>query len=93
MIGRHYHASGSTSTNTHDKASPNYKARLVAKGFKQEQGLYFDTIFSPVVKMTTLRMLLALELVQMDVKVAFLHGNLDEEIYMEQPKGYEVSSK
>ena len=84
---------------TYDKTSPKYKACLVAKGFKQEHGVDFDEIFSPVVKMTTLRMLLALavnqdlELVQMDVKTAFLHGDLDEEIYMEQPEGYEVSGE
>ena len=73
---------------TSDNAKPKYKARLVAKGFKQEKGVDFDEIFSPVVKMTTLRIVLALvakedmELVQLDVKIAFFHGDLYDEIYM-----------
>ena len=79
-------------------SSPKYKARLVAKGYKQEYGVDFDEIFSLLVKTTTLRIILGLvaaedmELIQMDVKTAFLHGDLDEDIYMEQPEGYEVSS-
>ena len=65
----------------------------------QEHRVDFDEIFSHVVKMTTLHMLLALaanqdlELVQMDVKTVFLHGDLNEGIYMEQPEGYEVFCK
>ncbi|MCO5600068.1 hypothetical protein L7F22_054176 [Adiantum nelumboides] len=76
-----------------------YKARLVAKGFKQEHGIDFDEIFSSVVKMTTLRMVLGLvankdmELVQMDVKTAFLHGDLHEDIYMEQLVGHAFKGK
>ena len=72
--------------------TPKYKAKLVAKGFRQEYGVDFDEIFSPVVKMTTLRFMLGvvaadnLELIQLDVKTTVLHGDLQEEIYMEQPK-------
>ena len=61
----------------------------MAKGFRQQEGVDFDEIFSPVVKMTTLRCVLALaahmdmDLVQMDVKTAFLHGDLQEEIYVQ----------
>ncbi|KAH9751577.1 hypothetical protein KPL71_014347 [Citrus sinensis] len=73
---------------------PRYKARLVAKGFTQREGIDYSEVFSPVVKYSSIRVLLAitthhdLELDQMDVKTAFLHGNLEEEIYMEQPEGF-----
>ena len=69
--------------------NPKYKAILVAKGFRQEYGVDFDEIFSPVMKMTTLRFMLGIvaannfELIQLDVKTTFLHGDLQEEIYME----------
>ena len=76
-----------------------HKARLVVKGFLQKKGIDFDEIFSPVVKMASIRIILGLvasmnlELEQMDVKIAFLHGDLHEEIYMEQPEGFKVSGK
>ena len=65
---------------------PKSKARFVAKGLKQGKGVDFDKIFSPMVKMTKLKCVLGLvakddmELKQMDVKIAFLHGDLYEDI-------------
>ena len=65
-----------------------YKARLVAKGYAQWEGIDFNEVFSPVLKHSSIRILLALvaqyelDLDQLDVKIAFLHGDLDEEIYM-----------
>lgn len=76
-----------------------YKARLMAKGFAQKEGVDYNEIFSPVVKHTSIRVLMSivshgdLELEQLDVKTAFLHGDLDEEIYMYQPEGYKVEGK
>ena len=76
-----------------------YRARLVVKGFRQREGLdYFDT-YTSITRITSIRVLIALAAVyglqihQMDVKVAFLNGDLEEEIYMEQPEGFVVSKK
>ncbi|KAH9698599.1 hypothetical protein KPL71_024065 [Citrus sinensis] len=76
-----------------------YKARLVAKGYTQREGVDFKEVFSPVVRHASIRVLLAmtavhdLELDQLDVKTAFLHGRLQEEILMTQPEGYVDSEK
>ena len=72
------------------------KARLVAKGFSQVEGLDFDQVFSPVVRFETVHLMLALAALEnwyitgLDVRSAYLYGKLDEEIYMEQPKGFAV---
>ncbi|KAH9716238.1 Integrase catalytic domain-containing protein [Citrus sinensis] len=82
-----------------NQTTPRYKARLVAKDFAQKEGIDYNEVFSPVVKHTSIRILLALvaeyelELAQLDVKTTFLHGDLEEEIYMIQPCGFRVVGK
>ena len=71
------------------------KARLVAKGFSQAEGIDYDETFAPVARLEAIRMFLAFaahssfKVYQMDVKSAFLNGELDEEVYVEQPPGFE----
>ena len=78
---------------------PRFKARLVAKGFSQIPGVDYTDVFSPVVKHSSIRAFFGivamhdLELEQLDVKTAFLHGELEEEIYMDQPEGFGVPGK
>ena len=79
---------------TSDGKVERYKARLVTKGYTQKPGEDYDETFSPVVRYSSIRTLLAFAVQngmiihQMDVVTAFLNGTLDEDIYMEQPPGY-----
>jgi hypothetical protein len=74
-----------------DGGKKRYKVRLVVKGFAQKKDIDFDEIFSPIVKMNSIRTILNLvaveyfHLEQLDVKTTFLHGDLEEDIYMQQP--------
>lgn len=73
-----------------------YKARLVAKGYVQQQGIDFDEAFAPVARLETIRLLVSIaatngwEVHHLDVKTAFLHGELKETVYVSQPEGFEV---
>ena len=81
--------------NEHD-SSKRYKARLVVQGFQQKEDIDFTEIFFPVVKTSTIRLVLGmvaaenLHFEQLDVKTSFLHGDLEEDIYMIQPEGFIV---
>ncbi|KAE8727985.1 hypothetical protein F3Y22_tig00004899pilonHSYRG00012 [Hibiscus syriacus] len=73
-----------------------HKARLVAKGYSQKAGIDYDEVFAPVARLETIRLIISLaaqnkwKIQQMDVKSAFLNGVLEEELYIQQPSGYEV---
>ncbi|KAG7553295.1 hypothetical protein ISN45_Aa06g038290 [Arabidopsis thaliana x Arabidopsis arenosa] len=76
-----------------------YKARLVAKGYSQRAGIDYDEVFAPVARLETVRLIISLaaqnkwKIHQMDVKSAFLNGDLEEEVYIEQPQGYIVKGE
>jgi hypothetical protein len=71
-----------------------YKARLVAKGYSQQYGVDYTEVFAPVARWDTIRMVISLaaqkgwNVYQLDVKSAFLHGELNEQVFVDQPQGY-----
>ena len=77
-----------------DGSVERFKARLVAQGYSQSQGIDYEEVFAPVARYNSIRSLLAVanicdwEIHQMDVKTAFLQGELEEEIYLKQPDGF-----
>jgi len=81
------------------KPDGRYRSHLVAKGFSQVEGIDFDELFFLVVCYETVQLLLAiaaledLDIQSIDVKTAYLYGDLDEEIYMEQPEGFKLPGK
>lgn len=75
-----------------------YKARLVAKGFTQRPGIDYNETFAPVVRYSSIRILIAyavhqqMTIHQMDVQTAFLHGDIEKKIFMQQPEGFDDKS-
>ena len=90
MLRRKYHTDGILQT---------FKARLVANGCRQKEGIDYFDIYAPVARTTSIRLLFALVSIhnlfihQMDVKIALLNGDLNEEIYMEQSEGFDLPGK
>ena len=84
---------------TETEGKRRFKDRLVVKGYSPRKGIDYGEIFSPVVKLTSIQILLSivasenLHLEQMDVKTTFLHGDLDKEIDMQEPEGFVVPGK
>ena len=81
---------------TTDGSIENYKERFMVRGFSQKEGINYDERFSPMVRYTLIRAIMALatklgwKLHQMDVKTYFLNGVVEDEVYMEQTLGFET---
>ena len=82
-----------------DGSAEKFKAIFFARGFSQKEGIDYDDIFAPIARYIPIRSIIALaatqgwNLHQMDVKTAFLHGAIKEEVYVEQPLGFEVQDR
>jgi hypothetical protein len=82
-----------------DGSIEKHKAKFVARGFSQKEGIDYEETFSPVARYTSIRTIIALaakmkwKLHQIDVKTSFLNGVIEEEVYIEQPQGFEVEDK
>jgi hypothetical protein len=82
-----------------DGSIEKYKAIFVARGFSQKEGIDYEETFAPMARYTSIRTIIALaakmkwKLHQMDVKTAFLNGVIEEEMYIEQPQGFEVEDR
>ena len=82
-----------------DGSIDKYKARFVARGFSQKEGIDYEETFAPVARYTSVRTILAIatskgwKIHQMDIKTAFFNGVIEEEVYLEQPEGFEVHNK
>ena len=82
-----------------DGSIEKYKARFMARGFSQKEGIDYEEIFAPIARYTSIRSLLSLVVVmklkihQMDVKTTFLNGVVEEEVYVEQPLGFETHDR
>jgi hypothetical protein len=82
-----------------DGSIEKYKARFVAQGFYQKEGINYKETFTPVARYTSIRVVISIATVmkwkvhQMDVKMTFLNGVIEEEIYMEQPQGFETHDR
>ena len=82
-----------------DGSIEKYKERFVARGFSQKEGIHYEEIFAPIARYTSMRAIMALasmmkcDIHQMDVKTTFLNGVIEEEVYIEQPQGFEVEDR
>eukprot|EP00253_Pinus_taeda_P013445 PITA_13445 len=82
-----------------DGSIEKYKARFVAKGYAQKEGIHYEETFAPVAKYTSIRIMISIatqmgwEIHQMDVKTTFLNKVIEEEVYIEQPEGFETHEK
>ena len=82
-----------------DESLEKYKERFVAKGFSHKEGIDYEETFTPIAKYSSIQTIISLAAVmgwrvhQMDVKTAFLNRVIEEEVFIEQPKGFEVENK